>query len=108
MLAVGRVTGTGSGASVSYHTFDGSTMSVTRNGEGTYTVSWSNSGWFASSDHVFAIATGGSNSNGEGHVFASITNRTTTSITVKTADDSSLNDGTFNFFIMNFNDWIYL
>ena len=108
MLAVGRVTGTGSGASVSYHTFDGSTMSVTRNGEGTYTVSWSNSGWFASSDHVFAIATGGSNSNGDGHVFASITNRTTTSITVKTADDSSLNDGTFNFFIMNFNDWIYL
>ena len=104
MLAVGTVVN----GSISYHTFDGTTMTASRTGTGTYTVTWNNNNWFAESSHVFAMATGGSNSSNDGHVFASVISKTTTSITVKTADDSSLNDGTFNFFIMNFNDWIYL
>jgi len=104
MLAVGTVVN----GSISYHTFDGTTMTASRTETGTYTVTWNNNNWFADSSHVFAMATGGSNSNNDGHVFASVISKTKTSITVKTADDSSLNDGTFNFFIMNFNDWIYL
>jgi hypothetical protein len=104
MLAVGTVVN----GSISYHTFDGTTMTASRTGTGTYTVTWNNNNWFADSSHVFAMATGGSNSDNDGHVFASVVSKTTTSITVKTADDASLNDGTFNFFIMNFNDWIYL
>ena len=104
MLAVGTVVN----GSISYHTFDGATMTASRTETGTYTVTWNNNNWFADSSHVFAMATGGSNSNNDGHVFASVISKTKTSITVKTADDSSLNDVTFNFFIMNFNDWIYL
>lgn len=45
---------------------------------------------------------------GSGPLFASVKSQTKTSITVQTADDDSRNDGAFNFFLMNFNDWIYL
>ena len=109
MLANGRVTGTSSGASIIYHTFDGTTLTVTRNSQGRYTITWNNANWFAGSSHVFAIATGfGNISHGTNPVWAQVESQTTTSITIRTADDSSLNDGSFNFFIMNFNDWIYL
>jgi hypothetical protein len=109
MLANGRVTGTTSGASIIYHTFDGTTLTVTRNSQGRYTITWNNANWFADSSHVFAIATGfGNISNGTNPVWAQVESQTTTSITIRTADDASLNDGSFNFFIMNFNDWIYL
>ena len=109
MLAVGRVTGSGSGASVSYHTFDGSTMSVTRDGQGIYTLSWSNNNWYADAGHVFVMVCGyGVIDSGSNPLYASVKSQTKTSITVQTADDDSRNDGAFNFFLMNFNDWIYL
>ena len=109
MLAVGRVTGSSSGASVSYHTFDGSTMSVTRDGQGIYTLSWSNSNWYAEASHVFVMVCGyGVIDRGSNPLYASVKTQTKTSITVQTADDDSRNDGAFNFFLMNFNDWIYL
>ena len=109
MLASGRVTGSSSGASVSYHTFDGSTMSVTRDDVGIYTLSWSNNNWYADSGHVFVMVCGyGIIDGGSGPLYASVKSQTKTSITVQTADDDSRNDGAFNFFLMNFNDWIYL
>lgn len=110
MLAVGRVTGTASGASVSYHSFDGTTMSVKRDGQGIYTLSWSNSNWFGSADDVFAMVCGYGVivENNDNPLYASVKTQTKTSITVQTADDDSRNDGSFSFFIMNFNDWIYL
>ena len=109
MLAVGRVTGSSSGASVSYHTFDGSTMSVTRDGQGIYTLSWSNNNWYADAGHVFVMVCGyGVIDSGSNPLYASVKSQTKTSITVQTADDDSRNDGAFNFFLMNFNDWIYL
>ena len=109
MLASGRVTGSSSGASVSYHTFDGSTMSVTRDDIGIYTLSWSNNNWYADAGHVFVMVCGyGIIDGGSGPLYASVKSQTKTSITVQTADDDSRNDGAFNFFLMNFNDWIYL
>lgn len=109
MLASGRVTGSSSGASVSYHTFDGSTMSVTRDDIGIYTLSWGNYNWYEESGHVFVMVCGyGIVDGGSSPVFASVKSQTKTSITVQTADDATRNDGAFNFFLMNFNDWIYL
>ena len=109
MLASGRVTGSSSGASVSYHTFDGSEMSVTRDDIGVYTLSWNNNNWYADEGHVFVMVCGyGVIDGGSGPLYASVKSQTKTSITVQTADDDSRNDGAFNFFLMNFNDWIYL
>ena len=109
MLASGRVTGSSSGASVSYHTFDGSEMSVTRDDIGVYTLSWKNNNWYADEGHVFVMVCGyGVIDGGSGPLYASVKSQTKTSITVQTADDDSRNDGAFNFFLMNFNDWIYL
>lgn len=109
MLAIGRVTGSSNGASVSYHTFDGSTMSVTRDDIGIYTLSWINDNWYANAGHVFAMVCGyGVIDGGSNPLYASVKSQTKTSITVQTADDWSRNDGAFNFFLMNFNDWMYL
>ena len=46
--------------------------------------------------------------NNENPLYASVKTQTKTSITVQTADDDSRNDGSFSFFLMNFDDWIYL
>ena len=109
MLASGRVTGSSSGASVSYHTFDDSIMWGTRYDIGIYTLSWSNDNWYEDSGHVFAMVCGyGIVDDGGSPIFASVKSQTKTSITVQTADDDSRNDGAFNFFLMNFNDWAYL
>lgn len=106
VLAMGKVTGTSSGASISYKTFDGTTLSVRRTGTGKYVITMPSS-WFSSASHVFCTATG------EGCVVdsssawakATILEKTTTTITIGVSDDASANDGSFNFLIMNLNDW---
>ena len=110
MLAVGRVTGTASGATISYHSFDGTTLTVSRGGTGVYTVSWNNNSWFADANSVFAMVCGYGVivENNDNPLYASVKTQTKTSITVQTADDNSRNDGSFSFFLMNFDDWIYL
>ena len=110
MLAVGRVTGTASDASISYHSFDGTTLSVVRNDRGIYTVSWTNTNWYADADSVFAMVCGYGVivENNDNPLYASVKTQTKISITVQTADDNSRNDGSFSFFLMNFDDWIYL
>ena len=109
MLAVGRVTGTQSGATISYHSFDGTTLSVSRDDKGVYTVSWDNNSWFANENSVFVMVCGyGVVVENNGPLYASVKTQTKTSITVQTADDDSRNDGSFSFFLMNFDDWIYL
>ena len=110
MLAVGRVTGTASGATISYHSFDGTTLTVSRGGTGVYTVSWNNNSWFADANSVFAMVCGYGVivENNDNPLYASVKTQTKTSITVQTADDDSRNDGSFSFFLMNFDDWIYL
>ena len=108
VLAFGKVTGTASSASISYKTFDGTTLSVKRTGTGKYVITMPST-WFGSSSDVLCIATG------EGAVWGAseawckptILSKTTTQITVGVSDDSSANDGSFNFLIVNMNDWIY-
>ena len=116
MLAVGRVTSKMNSATISYHSFDGTTLTVTKvaNEVGKYVISWNNANWFANANSPFIIATGygktlaNDTEFNDTAVFANVAEQTTTSVTIWTADDASRNNGSFNFFIMNFDDWIYL
>lgn len=105
-LAMGMVTGTNSGASISYKTFDGSTMGVSRLAEGQYQLSFSGS-WFNSGNDCMAMLTGYGFSYGDGTapIKPTITGKGTTYLTVHTSDDSTRNDGSFMFMIFNMNDW---
>lgn len=105
-LAMGMVTGTNSGASMSYKTFDGSTMGVSRLAEGQYQLSFSGS-WFNSGNDCMAMLTGYGFSYGGGTapIKPTITGKGTTYLTVHTSDDDTRNDGSFMFMIFNMNDW---
>lgn len=105
-LAMGMVTGTNSGASISYKTFDGSTMGVSRLAEGQYQLSFSGS-WFNSGNDCMAMLTGYgfSYEGGTAPIKPTITGKGTTYLTVHTSDDSTRNDGSFMFMIFNMNDW---
>lgn len=105
-LAMGMVTGTNSGASISYKTFDGSTMGVSRLAEGQYQLSFSGS-WFNSGNDCMAMLTGYGFSYGvsTAPIKPTITGKGTTYLTVHTSDDSTRNDGSFMFMIFNMNDW---
>ena len=105
-LAMGMVTGTNSGASISYKTYDGSTMGVSRLAEGQYRLSFSGS-WFNSGNDCMAMLTGYgfSYEGGTAPIKPTITGKGTTYLTVHTSDDSTRNDGSFMFMIFNMNDW---
>ncbi len=109
VLAQGMVSGYSSGASISYKTFDGSSMSVTRLSDGRYQISFS-SAWFSSASDCLVMLTGYGYSSGSSTapIKATLTSRNTTSIIVDTSDDASRNDGSFMFYISNLNDWMYI
>jgi hypothetical protein len=109
VLAQGMVSGYSSGASISYKTFDGSSMSVTRLSEGRYKISFSST-WFSSASDCLVMLTGYGYSSGSSTapIKATLTSRNTTSIIVDTSDDASRNDGSFMFYISNLNDWMYI
>ena len=109
VLAQGMVSGDSSGASISYKTFDGSSMSVTRLSEGRYQISFSST-WFSSASDCLVMLTGYGYSSGSSTapIKATLTSRNTTSIIVDTSDDASRNDGSFMFYISNLNDWMYI
>lgn len=104
VLAMGKVTGTTSGASLSYKSFDGKTMSVTRVSQGKYRINFPTT-WFSQTSDCFVMVTptsliyGGSNPNR-----ATVTTVGNGYFEVILADDFSLNDGNLNFTISNFND----
>ena len=106
-LAMGVVTGSSSGASIAYKTFDGMTMSVSRTGEGQYRVNFSST-WFNSANDCIAIVTGLGYSQGSSKapIKATVIGRYSSYITVNTSDDASRNDGSFMFLILNINDWL--
>ena len=108
-LAMGIVTGSSSETSISYKTFDGTTMSVSRTGEGQYRVNFSST-WFNSANDCIAIVTGLGYSQGssEAPIKATVIGRYSSYITVNTSDDASRNDGSFMFLILNINDWLEL
>lgn len=103
ILAFGSVTSEGS---ITYDTFDGSTMRVTKNGAGQYTITMP-SGWFYTASNVGVMLTGVGYSSGssEAPIKATLISRTTTQLVIKTSDDASVNDGAFDFMIFNKSDW---
>lgn len=129
VLAYGRVNGTSSGASITYRTFDRSTLSVSRLGTGVYEILAPRK-WFLSKedgtlklDSVFVTLTGIGSSfddnrkvspikatfwGAKKHELFGVDIPDYISIEVHTSDDESVNDGSFNFEISNFDDFDYL
>lgn len=107
VLAQGIVTGYSSGASIKYKTFDDSTLTVSRFGEGQYMVSFPSS-WGLTAGSYIVILTGYGYSEGSSSapIKASLNNPTSSYFQVDTSDDASRNDGSFMFQIINLNDWI--
>ena len=106
-LATGRVTGSTSSASIDATAFDGSTLTVTRQATGKYKVTFPST-WYAQASHVIVMLTGvgrASGSTSEACIKATLIERTTSYFIVETSDDATNNDGTFDFVLMNANDW---
>lgn len=126
VLAYGRVTGTSSGASIKYRTFDGSELSVNRLSTGHYEIiaprKWflnEGTGYF-DLEAVFVNLTGVGYSYDDKNKISPIKatfwgatkrniwgydDETSICIEVHTSDDATVNDGSFNFEISNFDDF---
>ena len=101
-LAMGIVTGTSSGASISYKTYDNlSTLSVSRLSTGKYRVYFPSS-WKLISGSYIVMMTG----YGGGVMKATLLETSTSYFTVEVSDDASVNDGSFMFMMLNMNDWM--
>jgi len=88
-------------------TFDGSGMSVRRLDVGKYKVTFENTSWFQDANGVHVTVSGyGNTSNGP--LYASVHSIDTTGFEVWTGDDSSPNDGSFTFIVMNIYNWLHL
>lgn len=109
VLAMGFVTGRTSNGTcgMSCKSFDGGTLSCSRTAQGKYTVTVPSS-WGLEASGYMVMLTGvgtGLNKSEDGPIKATLMTRGTTSFTVETSDDNSLNDGSFEFMIVNMNDW---
>lgn len=100
-LAQGIVSGYSSGASINCKTFDDSTLTVSRFGEGQYRVYFPSS-WGLTAGNYIVMMTG----YGGGLMKASLLEQGTSSFAVEVSDDASRNDGSFMFQIINLNDWV--
>lgn len=115
-LAMGIVTGTSSGASITYKTFDllekvndnSGRMSVSRLGTGKYRVYFPY-GWFNSANDMLVMLTGYGHvvDSSKSNVKATLITRGTSYFDVETSDDASNNDGSFMFMMYNMNDWFW-
>ena len=101
VLAQGIVSGYSSGASISYKSFDDTTLSVSRLDVGKYRV-YVPTAWGLMTDSYIVMMTG----YGGGLMKASLLTRSTTYFDVEVSDDESRNDGSFMFQIINLNDWL--
>ena len=107
LLAYGYVVGTSSGATLKhYHTYDGSSMSVSRSDTGKYTVKHNFNiyndgmqGW------VSLTGVGAIVDNDSCPCKATLMGTTSTSFEVWTSDDSTVNDGNFSFMLYNCSDF---
>lgn len=101
VLAQGIVTGYSSGASISYKSYDNaSTLSVSRQGTGKYRVNFP-SNWGLITGSYIVMMTG----YGSGLMKATLLEAGTSYFIAEVSDDSSANDGSFMFQIINLNDW---
>lgn len=104
VLAQGIVTGYSSGASISYKSYDNaSTLSVSRQGTGKYRVNFP-SNWGLITGSYIVMMTG----YGSGLMKATLLEAGTSYFIAEVSDDSSTNDGSFMFQIINLNDWLVL
>ena len=104
VLAQGIVTGYSSGASISYKSYDNaSTLSVSRQGTGKYRVNFP-SNWGLITGSYIVMMTG----YGSGLMKATLLEAGTSCFIAEVSDDSSANDGSFMFQIINLNDWLVL
>lgn len=104
VLAQGIVTGYSSGASISYKSYDNaSTLSVSRQGTGKYRVNFP-SNWGLITGSYIVMMTG----YGSGLMKAALLEAGTSYFIAEVSDDSSANDGSFMFQIINLNDWLVL
>ena len=104
VLAQGIVTGYSSGASISYKSCDNaSTLSVSRQGTGKYRVNFP-SNWGLITGSYIVMMTG----YGSGLMKATLLEAGTSYFIAEVSDDSSANDGSFMFQIINLNDWLVL
>lgn len=104
VLAQGIVTGYSSGASISYKSYDNaSTLSVSRQGTGKYRVKFP-SNWGLITGSYIVMMTG----YGSGLMKATLLEAGTSYFIAEVSDDSSANDGSFMFQIINLNDWLVL
>lgn len=104
VLAQGIVTGYSSGASISYKSYDNaSTLSVSRQGTGKYRVNFP-SNWGLITGSYIVMMTG----YGSGLMKATLLEAGTSYFIAEVSDDSSANDGSFMFQIINLDDWLVL
>lgn len=104
VLAQGIVTGYSSGASISYKSYDNaSTLSVSRQGTGKYRVNFP-SNWGLITGSYIVMMTG----YGSGLMKATLLEAGTSYFIAEVSVDSSANDGSFMFQIINLNDWLVL
>ena len=104
VLAQGIVTGYSSRASISYKSYDNaSTLSVSRQGTGKYRVNFP-SNWGLITGSYIVMMTG----YGSGLMKATLLEAGTSYFIAEVSDDSSANDGSFMFQIINLNDWLVL
>ena len=104
VLAQGIVTGYSSGASISCKSYDNaSTLSVSRQGTGKYRVNFP-SNWGLITGSYIVMMTG----YGSGLMKATLLEAGTSYFIAEVSDDSSANDGSFMFQIINLNDWLVL
>lgn len=104
VLAQGIVTGYSSGASISYKSYDNaSTLSVSRQGTGKYRVNFP-SDWGLITGSYIVMMTG----YGSGLMKATLLEAGTSYFIAEVSDDSSANEGSFMFQIINLNDWFVL
>ena len=104
VLAQGIVTGYSSGASISYKSYDNaSTLSVSRQGTGKYRVNFP-SNWGLITGSYIVMMTG----YGSSLMKATLLEAGTSYFIAEVSDDSSANDGSFMFQIINLNDWLVL
>ena len=104
VLAQGIVTGYSSGASISYKSYDNaSTLSVSRQGTGKYRVNFP-SNWGLITGSYIVMMTG----YGSCLMKATLLEAGTSYFIAEVSDDSSANDGSFMFQIINLNDWLVL
>jgi hypothetical protein len=101
-LAMGKVTGTATGASITYKTYDGSTMSVTRSNTGIYNVAVN----FGTANYmVLLTGVGAVVDSTTSPAKATLVSNVSGYFTVWISDDTSKNDGSFNFLVVSTADW---